>query len=58
MMVNKNFLIFLLTRIVDMKRTFIQLVKLFEEHHRIEPNYKIISDGYYHSVEELNIQNN
>ncbi len=44
-------------RITNMKRTFIQLVKLFEEHHLIELNYKIISDGYHHSVEELNINN-
>ena len=40
-----------------MKRTFIQLVKLFEEHHLIESNSKVISYGYQHSVEELNIHN-
>lgn len=44
-------------RITNMKRTFIQLVKLFQEHHLIEPDYKIISDGYHHSVEELTIYN-
>ena len=37
-------------RIFNMKRTFIQLVKLFEEHHLIEPNYQIISNGSHHSV--------
>ena len=44
-------------RITNMKRTFIQLVKVFEEHDLIEPNYKIISDGYHHCVEELTIHN-
>ena len=44
-------------RITNMKRTFIQLVKLFEEHHLIEPNYQIISNGYHNFVEELNIHN-
>ena len=44
-------------RINNMKRTFIQLVKVFEEHHLIEPHYKIIYDGYYHSVQELTIYN-
>ena len=44
-------------RITNMKITFIQLVKVFEEHDLIEPNYKIISDGYHHSVEELTIHN-
>jgi hypothetical protein len=44
-------------RITNMKRTFIQLVKLFEEHHLIEPNYQIISNRYHYSVEELNIHN-
>ena len=37
-------------RITNMKRTFIQLVKLFEEHSLIESNYTIISDGkVYHT---------
>ena len=40
-----------------MKRTFLQLVKVFEEHDLIEPNYKIISDGYHQSVQELTIHN-
>lgn len=40
-----------------MKRNFIQLVKVFEEYDLIEPNYKIISEGYYHYVEELIIHN-
>jgi hypothetical protein len=44
-------------RITNMKRTFLQLVKVFEEHDLIESNYKIISDGYHHSVEELTIHN-
>jgi len=44
-------------RITNIKRNFIQLVKVFEEYDLIEPNYKIISEGYYHSVEELTIQN-
>ena len=40
-----------------MKKTFLQLVKFFEEYDLIEPNYKIISDGYYQSLEELIIHN-
>jgi hypothetical protein len=44
-------------RITHIKRNFIQLVKVFEEHDLIESNYKVIFEGYYHSVEELTIHN-
>jgi hypothetical protein len=44
-------------RITNIKTNFIKLIKVFEEHDLIEPNYKIISEGYYHSVEELTIHN-
>lgn len=44
-------------RIANIKRYFIELVKVLQEYDLIESNYKIISDGYYHSVQELNIQN-
>jgi hypothetical protein len=44
-------------RITNIKRNFIKLVKVFEEHDLIEPNYKIIYEGYYHSVEESTIHN-
>jgi hypothetical protein len=42
---------------IHIKRNFIQLVKVFEEHDLIESNYKVIFEGYYHSVEELTIHN-
>ena len=44
-------------RITNMKRTFIQLVKLFEEHHLIESNYKIISDGKVYDTDQLTSTN-
>jgi hypothetical protein len=44
-------------RIANIKRYFIELVKVLQEYDLIESNSKIIFDGYYHSVQELNIQN-
>jgi hypothetical protein len=38
-------------------KLFIQLVKLFQQYDLIEPDYKIIFDGYYYSVEELTVYN-
>jgi hypothetical protein len=43
--------------ITNMKRIFLQLVKVFEEYDLIESHYKIIHDGYNHTVEELTIRN-
>jgi hypothetical protein len=40
-----------------MKRAFIQLVKLFEEHSLIESNYKIISDGKVYQTDQLTSSN-
>ena len=40
-----------------MKRTFIQLVKLFEEHSLIESNYTIISDGKVYHTDQLTSNN-
>jgi len=40
-----------------MKRTFIQLVKLFEEHSLIESNYTIISDGKVYHTDQLTSSN-
>ena len=40
-----------------MKRTFIQLVKLFEEHSLIESNYTIISDGKVYHTDHLTSSN-
>ena len=44
-------------RITKIKKLFLQFVAFLKEHDLIESNYKIISDGYYHSVQELNIHN-
>lgn len=44
-------------RITKIKKLFLQFVGFLKEHDLIESNYKIISDGYYHSVQELNIHN-
>ena len=44
-------------RITNMKRTFIQLVKLFEEHSLIESNYTIISDGKVYHTDQLTSSN-
>jgi hypothetical protein len=44
-------------RRTKIKRLFIQSVKLFQQYDLIEPDYKVISDGYYCSVEELTIYN-
>ena len=44
-------------RITNMKRTFIQLVKLFEEHSLIESNYTIISDGKNYHTDQLTSSN-
>lgn len=44
-------------RITNMKRTFIQWVKLFEEHSLIESNYKIISDGKVYQTDQLTSSN-
>jgi len=41
-------------RVNNIKKYFIQLVRLFKEHDLIEDNYKIISNGYYYSTKELN----
>lgn len=38
-------------RRTKIKKLFIQSVKLFQQYDLIEPDYKIISDGYYCSVE-------
>jgi hypothetical protein len=38
-------------RIANIKRYFIELVKVLQEYDLIESNYKIMSDGYYHSVQ-------
>ena len=40
-----------------MKRTFIQLVKFFEERHLIKFNYKIISDGKVYNTDQLTSTN-
>jgi len=40
-----------------MKRTFIQLVKLFEEYDLIESNYKIISDDKLYDTDQLTYNN-
>ena len=44
-------------RRTKIKKLFIQSVKLFQQYDLIEPDYKIIYDGYYCSVEELTIYN-
>lgn len=44
-------------RITKMKKNFIQLVKVLEEHDLIESDYKIISDGNYYSTDKLNLDN-
>ena len=44
-------------RITNMKKTFLQLVKILQEYNLIELKYKIISNRYNHSVEELTIHN-
>jgi hypothetical protein len=44
-------------RITNIKRYFIQLVKVLEDHDLIEANYKIISNGCFYQTEELNIHN-
>ena len=44
-------------RITNMKRTFIQLVKLFEEHSLIQSNYTIISDGKVYHTDQLTSSN-
>jgi hypothetical protein len=44
-------------RIPKIKKLFLKFVGFLKEHDLIESNYKIISDGYYHSVQELNIHN-
>jgi len=44
-------------RITNIKRYFIQLVKVLEDHDLIEANYKIISNGRFYHAEELNIHN-
>ena len=44
-------------RITNMKRTFVQLVKLFEEHSLIESNYTIISDGKIYHTDQLTSSN-
>jgi len=41
-------------RINNIKKYFIQLVQLFKEHNLIEDSYKIISNGHYYSLNELN----
>jgi hypothetical protein len=44
-------------RITNMKRTFLRLVKLFDEHHLIEPNCKIISDSKIYDTDQLTSSN-
>jgi hypothetical protein len=44
-------------RITKIKKLFLQFVAFLKEHDLIESNYKIIYDGYYHCVQELNIHN-
>jgi hypothetical protein len=39
------------------KKSFIRLVKVFEEHDLIESKYKIISNGSFHDVQELTTKN-
>lgn len=39
------------------KNYFIQLIKVLQEYDLIESNYTIISDGSYHSVQELTSSN-
>jgi len=43
--------------ITNMKRTFLQLIKLFEEYHLIESNYKIISDDKVYDTDQLTSSN-
>jgi hypothetical protein len=44
-------------RITNIKRYFIQLVKILEEHDLIEFNYKIIFNRRFYHTEELNSYN-
>lgn len=44
-------------RLNNIKKYFIQLVRLFKEHDLIQDNYKIISNGHYYSTKELNVHN-
>ena len=44
-------------RITKIKKLFLQFVAVLKKHDVIESNYKIIYDGYYHSVQQLNIDN-
>jgi hypothetical protein len=39
------------------KKLFLQLVNSLEKHNLIESNYKVLSNGFYHPVERLTIQN-
>lgn len=39
------------------KKSFIRLVKVFEEHDLVESKYKIISNGIFHDVQELTTKN-
>lgn len=41
----------------QMKQYFIELLKLLEEYHLIESNYKIISNGSLHHIRELTTRN-
>ena len=38
----------------NIKKYFIQLVRLFKDHDLIQHNYKIISNGHYYHTKELN----
>lgn len=40
-----------------MKGYFIQSVKVFQKHHLIENNYKIISNGFFIDTDQLTISN-
>lgn len=44
-------------RVTNMKRIFIKLVKVFEEHNLIESDYPILSDEYSYSVKKLTTNN-
>lgn len=44
-------------RITNMKRTFIQFIKLFEEYYLIKSNYKIIYDSKVYDTHQLTSSN-
>jgi hypothetical protein len=41
----------------NIKKSLIELVKLFEKYHLIESRYKILSNGSFHDIQELTTRN-